>query len=189
MINVRCCVRTATTVDVCQSWRRHNIETHDDVIRWKHFPRNWPFVREFTKKASDAELWCFLWSAPWINGWVNNFEAGDLRRHCAHYEVIVMLSASLAFQYWESIGHWRIPLTKSQKWGTLMLLRYMREQTNKLLNKQPVFWDAWRSCDVTVRIQVFWMRSMTKWRTRRFGTTEYVFPCDLAKSRRHGIRN
>ena len=20
-------------------------------------------------KASDAELWCFLWSAPWINGW------------------------------------------------------------------------------------------------------------------------
>ena len=26
----------------------------------------------------------------WINGWVNNREAGDLRRHCAHYEVIVM---------------------------------------------------------------------------------------------------
>ena len=43
---------------------------HDDVIKWKHFPRNWPFVREiFTgsrwihrTKASDAELWCFLWS-------------------------------------------------------------------------------------------------------------------------------
>ena len=28
--------------------------------------------------ASDAELSCFLWSAPWINGWVNNREAGDL---------------------------------------------------------------------------------------------------------------
>ena len=27
---------------------------HDDVMKWKHFPRNWPF---------DAELWCFLWSA------------------------------------------------------------------------------------------------------------------------------
>ena len=43
---------------------------HDDVIKWKHFPRHWPFVREFTgdgwiprTKASDAELWCFLWSA------------------------------------------------------------------------------------------------------------------------------
>ena len=41
---------------------------HDDVIKWKYFPRHWPFVREFTglrwiprTKASDAELWCFLW--------------------------------------------------------------------------------------------------------------------------------
>ena len=25
---------------------------HDDVIKWTHFPRNWPFVH----KASDAEL-------------------------------------------------------------------------------------------------------------------------------------
>ena len=28
----------------------------------------------------------------WINGWVNNRVAGDLRRHRAHYDVIVMLS-------------------------------------------------------------------------------------------------
>ena len=41
-------------------------------------------------KANDAELWCFLWSVPWINGWVNNQEAGDLRRHRAHYDIIVM---------------------------------------------------------------------------------------------------
>ena len=33
-------------------------------------------------KASDAE--------PWINGWVNNREAGDLRRYRAHYDVSVM---------------------------------------------------------------------------------------------------
>ena len=70
---------------------------HDDVIKWKHFPRYWPW--DFTghwlisrTKASDAELWCFLWSAPWINGWVNNREAGDLRRHRAHYDVIVMFA-------------------------------------------------------------------------------------------------
>ena len=43
---------------------------HDDVIKWKHFPRNWPFVRGIHRsrwiphtKASDAEHWCFLWSA------------------------------------------------------------------------------------------------------------------------------
>ena len=38
-------------------------------------------------KASDAELWCFLWSAPGTNGWANN---RDLRRHRAHYDVTVM---------------------------------------------------------------------------------------------------
>ena len=48
-------------------------------------------------KASDAELWCFLWSAPWINGWVNNRKAGDLRRHRAHYDVIVMSSQMTNF--------------------------------------------------------------------------------------------
>ena len=41
-------------------------------------------------KASDTELWCFLWSALEINGWVHNGEAGDLRRHRAHYDVTVM---------------------------------------------------------------------------------------------------
>ena len=38
---------------------------HDDVIKLKHFPRYGPFVRWIPlKKASDAGLWCFLWSAP-----------------------------------------------------------------------------------------------------------------------------
>ena len=43
--------------------------SHDDAIKWKHFPRSWPFVRGIHRsrwiphtKASDAELWCFLWS-------------------------------------------------------------------------------------------------------------------------------
>ena len=41
-------------------------------------------------KASDAELWCFLFICAWINGWVNNHKAGDLGRHRAHYDVTVM---------------------------------------------------------------------------------------------------
>ena len=41
-------------------------------------------------KASDTEFWCFLWSAPLTNGWANNGDAGDLRRHRAHYDVTVM---------------------------------------------------------------------------------------------------
>ena len=56
-----------------------------------------PLCGEFTghrwipsTKAIGAGRWCFLWSAPWINGWVKNREAGDLRRHRAHYDVIVI---------------------------------------------------------------------------------------------------
>ena len=40
------------------------------VIKWKNFPHYWPFVRGIHwspvfphKKVSDAELWCFIWSA------------------------------------------------------------------------------------------------------------------------------
>ena len=46
----------------------------DDVIKWIHFPRYWPFVRGFTghrwislTKASDAELWCFIWTDQTID--------------------------------------------------------------------------------------------------------------------------
>ena len=74
---------------------------HDDVIKWKHFrvTRNWSFVRGihrspvvFLTKASDAERWCFLWSAPEerIEQKKKNRDAGDLIRHCAPYHVIVM---------------------------------------------------------------------------------------------------
>ena len=45
----------------------------------------------FLTKASDAELWYFLWSAPWIN----NREAGDLRRYRAHCDVFVMQSCQV----------------------------------------------------------------------------------------------
>ena len=47
-------------------------------------------------KASDAELCSLIF--PWLNGWVNSHEAGDLRRHRAHYDVIVM------WTYWNRIG-------------------------------------------------------------------------------------
>ena len=38
--------------------------SHNDIIKWKHFPCYWPFVRGCLTKVSDVELWCFLWSAP-----------------------------------------------------------------------------------------------------------------------------
>ena len=74
--------------------------THDDVIKWKHFPRNWPFVRgihrspvNFPHKGQWRGAFMFSLICVWINGWVNNGEAGDLRRYRAHYDVIVMTIA------------------------------------------------------------------------------------------------
>ena len=69
---------------------------HDDVIKRKLFPRNWPFVPGIHPSPVNSPhkgQWhgaLILWSAPWIHGCVNNREAGDLRRHRAHYDVIVM---------------------------------------------------------------------------------------------------
>ena len=78
----------------CRTWRRHQMETFSVLLAL--CAGNLPVTGEFpSQRASDAELWCFLWSAPCINGWVNNREAGDLRRHRGHYDVIAMIWASL----------------------------------------------------------------------------------------------
>ena len=61
-------------------------------------------------KAIDAEFWCFSLICSWTNGWVNNREAGDLRRHRAHCDVIVMWSASSAHQKMESFALCNFPL-------------------------------------------------------------------------------
>ena len=71
---------------------------HDDVIKWKYFPRYWPFVRWIHRspvisphKGQWRGALIFSLIYVWINGWVNNREAGDLRRYRAHYDVIVMV--------------------------------------------------------------------------------------------------
>ena len=70
---------------------------HDDVIKWKHFPRYWPFVRgihRWSVNSPHKGQWrgalMISFICAWINTWVNNRMAGDLRRHRAHYGVIVM---------------------------------------------------------------------------------------------------
>ena len=70
---------------------------HDGVIKWKHFPRYWPFVRGIHRTPVNSPhkgQWrgalMFSLVCTRINGWVNNGEAGDFRRHHAHYDVTVM---------------------------------------------------------------------------------------------------
>ena len=75
---------------------------YDDVIKWKHFPRYWPFVRGIHRSPVNSPhkgQWrgalMFSLICVWINDWVNNREAGDLRRYRAHDDVTVMVTLSM----------------------------------------------------------------------------------------------
>ena len=74
-------------------------QRHEDVIKWKHFPIYWPFVRGIHYSPVNSPHKCqwrgalmFSLISAWINGWVNNREARDLRRHRTHYDVTVTYS-------------------------------------------------------------------------------------------------
>ena len=71
---------------------------HDDVIKWKHYPRNWAFVRgihrsrEFpAERPVTRSFDDFFDLRPNKRLSINNREAGDLRRNRGHDDVIVML--------------------------------------------------------------------------------------------------
>ena len=92
------------STDFLACWKPNwNSLYHDDVIKWKHFPRYWPFVQGIHRwpvnsphKGQWRGALMFSLICAWINGWVNNREAGDLRCHRAHYDVIVTQNCSRA---------------------------------------------------------------------------------------------
>ena len=106
----------------------------DDVIKWKHFPRNWPFVRGIHRSPVNSPhkgQWrgalMFSLICVWINDWVNNREAGHLRRYRAHYDVIVMICAHqicCILLYW----HIRIFQHERRVWGNEIII--VSEQIN-----------------------------------------------------------
>ena len=89
------------------------INSHNGVIKWKHFTRYWPFVRGIrrspvnsTHKGQWRGALMFPLICNWINGWVNNREAGDLRCHSAHYDVtvIIFFEANSSYSWWTIWG-------------------------------------------------------------------------------------
>ena len=67
----------------------------DYVIKWKHFPCYWRFVWGIDRSLVNSPRkgqWrgalMFSLICAWINGWVNNGDAGDL----IHYDVTVIPS-------------------------------------------------------------------------------------------------
>ena len=86
----------------CTNWLCHTtqwwfVDIRDDVIKWKLFPRYWPFVRGIHRspvnsphKGQWSGALMFSLICARINDWVNNGEAGDLRRYRTHYDVTVI---------------------------------------------------------------------------------------------------
>ena len=70
---------------------------HGDVLKWTYFLHYWPFVRGIHRspvnpahKGQWRGALMFSLIHAWINGWVNNDEAGNLGLHRAHNDVTVM---------------------------------------------------------------------------------------------------
>ena len=123
---------------------------HDDGIKWKHFPRNWPFVRGIHRSPVNSPhkgQWrgalMFSLICVWINDWVNNREAGDLRCYRAHYDVIVMGYSCASCQDNRHIVVWLFIMCRQSRFVlTHLPLEKMAviSQTMFLWMKSFVFW-------------------------------------------------
>ena len=72
-----------------QSWWRHQMETFSALPAI--CARNSPVTGEFLAQRPVTRSFDVFFYLRWINGYVNNGEAGDLRRHHIHYDVTVMI--------------------------------------------------------------------------------------------------
>ena len=86
-----------------QRWVTRSFDVFFDLrlIKWKHFPRCWVFVRGIHRsplnsphKGQWRRALMFSLICDWPTG-VNSLDAGDLRCHRAHYDLTVM-----------SVHHW-----------------------------------------------------------------------------------
>ena len=135
------------------AWWGWDMMIHDDVIKWKNFPRYWPFVREIHRSPVNSlhkGQWrgalIFSLICVWINGWVNNRETGDLRRHRADYDITVMKSwwvVALHFLFVEQpvcwMGGWDLAM-KSKYVEILSIVTTMTSWYGMLPHHSPL-WD------------------------------------------------
>ena len=67
------------------TWWRHQMETFSALLAI--CAGNSPVPDEFPTQRPVTQSFDVFFICVWINGWVNNPEAGDLRRYHTHYDV------------------------------------------------------------------------------------------------------
>ena len=101
-----------------EAWWRHQMETFSALLAL--CVGNSPVSGEFPHGCQWRGALMFSLICTWINAWVNNREAGDLRRHCAHYDVIVM-EVGKVWQTSNGLYH------KNIREGGGLLIRYKKQ--------------------------------------------------------------
>ena len=117
------------------------LPNHDDVIKWKHFTRSWLFVwgiHRWPVNSPHKGQWrgalMFSLICTWINGWVDNGEAGDLRSHGADYDVTVMNECEYPSELLSTATSWQGNVT-----GITGPLRREPQVANRSTHKKSVF--------------------------------------------------
>ena len=81
--------------------------THNDVIKWKQFPRHSPFIGRIHRSPVDSPH-----KGQWrgANVWTNIWDAGELRRHRTHHDATVMTDIAHSFHHIRVLnGYWHKP--------------------------------------------------------------------------------
>ena len=85
-------IRKQTGKNTQVSWWRHQTETFSVLVALCAGKTS--VTGEFPHKGQWRGALMFTLICAWINGWLDNREAGDLTRHRAHYDVIIMISTT-----------------------------------------------------------------------------------------------
>ena len=150
--------------------------SHDDVIKWKHFPRYWPFVREFTgprHKGQCRGALMFSLICTRINSWVNNgSKAGVLRRYRAHYDVIVMTTTMLLCM--RKISPWYISYDMN---NNRLIIRASQFRTTSLI-AGSLGWERSNITSITftqcIREWSVWYQMVDKLRPRQNSIFKFI---------------
>ena len=109
---------------LCLVIRNMLLPVHNDVIKWKHFQRYWPFVLGIHRSPVNSPhqgQWrgalMFSLICTWINARANNHGAGDLKRHRAHYDVILMDKATSV----NALANQMLSVSVTLNWRHLMI--------------------------------------------------------------------
>ena len=100
------------------AWWRHQMDTLSASLAI--YAGNSPVTGEFPAQRPVTRSLMFSLICAWINGWVNNNETCDLRRHRAHYDVIVVVNHDL-----RSTPRIKMPAVKISKLWFIFALRWL----------------------------------------------------------------